>query len=268
MSLIRWNRKVTLFFPCCRYFCQPPIDIDNDDDETTLGLDYTVPPLSANARNILCGHQMMSQDRSCPQKVTTWEDCLELGVNSSIVGPSCPHTLDSPLCLPSSPSKPSKCRSDRSLLVDVEQCPFIFQILRSGRSPKHLWFLLQVEFCWSWWSPWLVVVWSLGLTVGPPATSVVWSSSLFPPWLTTSKWRSSLAETTQPSQLPKQDDPTKARKDGRRYVSGDLRRRSGPRNNRQIQISAIFLLHLQPTMFFLSFPNFISSVWAHFRGSQ
>ena len=117
------NRKMRLPFPCCRYFCQPPIDIDNDDDDATLGLDYTVPPLSAEARNILCGRQMMSQDRSCPQKVTTWEDCLELGVNSSIVGPSCPHTWDSPLCLPSSPSKPSKCKPDRSLFIDVETVP-------------------------------------------------------------------------------------------------------------------------------------------------
>ena len=78
-----------------------------------------MPPLSANARNILCGRQLMSQDRSCPQKVTTWEDCLELGVNSSIIGPSCPHTWDSPLCLPSSPSKSLKCRLDRRLFIDV-----------------------------------------------------------------------------------------------------------------------------------------------------
>ena len=71
------------------------------EDTANSTLDHTLPPLSARARDLLCSHQLLSQDRSCPQKTPTLEDCLEIGANSSLASPSCPHTFDSPLCLPS-----------------------------------------------------------------------------------------------------------------------------------------------------------------------
>ena len=99
--VMRWCRTInnwSTLFLCCRHFCPPAV---GGEDTANSTLDHTLPPLSARARDLLCSHQLLSQDRSCPQKTPTLEDCLEIGVNSSLASPSCPHTFDSPLCLPS-----------------------------------------------------------------------------------------------------------------------------------------------------------------------